>query len=124
MRLSGKWRIVEIALWDREAMELLGSAFIEFRGDRGRFRFIAVEGTMSCTHASRGGQLSATFTWQGNDECDPASGSGRATLRKDGSLTGHICIHQGDDSEFKAVPFGEEDEPGASGSIARRRGRR
>ena len=50
------------------------------------------------------------FTWDGHDEGDPASGRGRVSLQPDGSLAGHIYIHHGDDSGFKAVPF-EDDEP-------------
>ncbi len=40
------------------------------------------------------------------------SGGGRgwARLLKDGSLTGRIYIHQGDDSGFEAIPFQEHDE--------------
>jgi len=45
MVVAGKWRIAEMDLWDREALDLVGPAFIEFRRDlTGSFRFIAVEG--------------------------------------------------------------------------------
>jgi len=36
--------------WDRDAIELLGPAFIEFAGQGGHFRFIAVDGYMDCRH--------------------------------------------------------------------------
>jgi hypothetical protein len=39
--ISGKWRITKMDLWDQEAIDLLGPAFIEFKGERGQFRFIA-----------------------------------------------------------------------------------
>ena len=43
MGVTGAWRIVEMDLWDAEAIDLLGPGFIKFGGDRsGRFRFIAV----------------------------------------------------------------------------------
>jgi hypothetical protein len=29
MSIEGRWRIVEMELWDRDAIELLGPAFIE-----------------------------------------------------------------------------------------------
>jgi hypothetical protein len=49
MRIAGTWRISEMELWDREGIELMGPAFIEFGHDAtGRFRFIAVEGWMDC----------------------------------------------------------------------------
>jgi hypothetical protein len=45
MRLTGAWRIVEMDLWDSEAIDLLGPGFIQFGADRsGQFRFIAVQG--------------------------------------------------------------------------------
>jgi hypothetical protein len=43
------------------------------------------------------------FTWEGNDESDPASGRGWAVLEEGGSLSGHIYFHLGDDSGFRAV---------------------
>jgi hypothetical protein len=42
---------------------------------------------------------------EGNDEGDQVSGRGWATLADDGTLEGHLFIHQGDDSGFRAAPF-------------------
>lgn len=92
MGIEGKWRITEMELWDREAIDLLGPAFIEFAAEGGSFRFIAVDGQMSCEHGERRGRPHVTFTWEGSDECDPASGHGSATLRKDGTLAGRLFI--------------------------------
>jgi hypothetical protein len=51
--LIGRWRIEEMDLWDRDALDLVGPAFIEFRLDQtGRFGFIAVEGWMDCREAA------------------------------------------------------------------------
>lgn len=33
-----------------------------------------------------------------NDECDPASGRGWATVTADGSMEGRFSFHMGDDS--------------------------
>lgn len=66
---------------------------------------------MSCEHGERRGRPHVSFTWEGNDECDPASGHGWATLRKDGTLDGRLFIQDGDDSGFTAVPFALEDTP-------------
>ena len=53
MRLRGTWRIIEMQLWDQEAIELIGPAFIEFGKDQtGKFRFIAVEGGWTAAMAS------------------------------------------------------------------------
>ncbi len=103
MTISGKWRITEMDNWDREAMDLVGTAFIEFVDREGHFRFVAVDGWMDCRHSTKNGRPYVEFSWDGNDERDPASGRGWAKLEKDGSLTGHIYFHQGDDSAFKAI---------------------
>ncbi len=114
--VSGKWRITEMDLWDQAAIDLVGPAFIEFKGKGGQFRFIAVDGRIDCRHGQRGGRPSADFTWDGNDEGDPASGRGWVILQRDGSLTGHIYFHQGDDSGFKAIPFEDDEQPIARSS--------
>ena len=102
--MAGSWRIVEMDLWDRDAIDLVGPAFIELNADgTGRFRFIAVEGYLDCRYAERGDLPKVEFTWEGNDEGDHASGRGWAQLETDGSLRGHIFFHAGDDSGFRAV---------------------
>lgn len=64
----------------------MGPAFIQFGQDgTGRFRFIAVEGWIAGT-----ARASVEFTWEGQDDCDPASGRGWAALERDGTLSGHI----------------------------------
>ncbi len=122
--MSGKWRINEMDLWDQEAIDLLGRACIEFKGHGGQFRFIAIDGWMDCRHGQRNGRPYVDFTWDGNDECDPASGRGWVKLQKDGSLTGHIYFHQGDDSGFKAIPFKNDAQPAAKASPRTKRGLR
>jgi hypothetical protein len=43
LSIAGRWRITEMELWDREATDLVGPAFIEFGEDEtGNFGFIAV----------------------------------------------------------------------------------
>lgn len=104
MTLVGRWRILEMELWDQEAINLVGPAFFEFgSGDAGRFRFIAVEGWMDCDHGQREGYPHVEFTWEGSDEDDQVHGRGWATVGADGSLTGRIYFHLGDDSGFRAV---------------------
>ena len=103
MNLTGRWRIVEMDLWDLEAIDLMGPAFIEFQADQtGSFRFIAVEGWMDCAHGRRDGRPCVEFSWDGEDDGDRASGRGWAVLEQDGSLRGHIYFHLGDDSSFRA----------------------
>jgi hypothetical protein len=45
MPFVGRWRIVQMSGWDRDAIDLVEPGFIEFAKDRtGRFGFIAVDG--------------------------------------------------------------------------------
>ncbi len=97
--LLGKWRIVEMELWDSDFLDLVEPAYISFDAQgRGAFVFGAVQGGLHCRY----GPDSVRFTWQGFDEMDHASGAGDAELDKDGLLTGEIRFHDGDDSTFKA----------------------
>lgn len=117
MSLTGKWRIVEMDLWDVEAIDLVGEGFIEFGKDgTGAFRFIAVQGSMDCRFGEREGRPSAEFTWDGDDDGHPANGRGWAGLDGDGLLRGRIYFHLGDDSGFRAVPA-EDQLRGGRGSV-------
>jgi hypothetical protein len=100
----GRWRIVEMDLWDRDAIELLGPAFIEVSVDgTGSFRFIAVSGDVDCRYDEHRQEARAEFTWEGDDEGSHVSGRGWAEIDADGSLCGQIFFHLGDDSTFRAV---------------------
>jgi hypothetical protein len=92
MRIAGRWRITEAELWDCDALDLVAPAFIEFveDGSSGSFGFIAVQGEMDCREVERGGRPGVEFSWEGNDEGDPASGRGWAVLEEDGSLRAHL----------------------------------
>ena len=105
MSFEGRWRIIEMELWDRDAIDLVGPAFVEISaGGQGRFRFNAVEGSMDTRDVERYGQPGIEFAWEGGDDRDSASGRGWATLTPDGSLEGRIFLHMGDDSWFRAEP--------------------
>ncbi len=104
MRLAGRWRIVDMELWDAEAIDLVGPGFIEFdRCRTGRFRFIAAEGLLDCREVVRDGQPGVEFTWEGSDDGDPVTGRGWAVLNSDDALDGRIFFHLGDDSGFQAT---------------------
>ena len=97
--LLGKWRIVEMELWDADFVDLVEPAYIAFdRQGRGEFVFGVVRGTLHCRYGSG----IVGFTWQGFDEMDPVCGAGEAELDEGGLLTGEIRFHDGDDSTFKA----------------------
>ena len=110
MHLNGRWRIVEMDMWDQEAIDLVAPGFIKFADDgTGEFGFIVVRGWMDCRPGERGGRASVEFSWQGDDEGDEVSGRGWAVLADDGSLHGHLYFHLGD-SGFRAVRYGQESE--------------
>jgi hypothetical protein len=89
-QLIGNWRIVEMDLWDRDAIDLVGPAYIELKVDgTGRFRFIAVEGYMDVKHADAALRPRAEFTWEGDD--DGTQASGRGWVEPDGSASIHRC---------------------------------
>ena len=124
LSIVGRWQITETEIWDLEALDLVDPAFIEFGHDEmGRFGFIAVEGWMDCQYAERDGRPGVAFTWEGRDDCDPASGRGWAALERDGSLRGRIYFHLGDDSGFRAVRADDQSRgvaTGTSGAVEQR----
>jgi hypothetical protein len=104
--LIGRWRIVEMSGWDRDAIDLVEPGFIEFGGDgSGRFGFIAVRGWLDGRAVNRDGRAGVEFTWEGVDEGDQVGGRGWAALVDDETIEGHLFFHLGDDSSFRAEPF-------------------
>ncbi|ABW16467.1 hypothetical protein Franean1_7146 [Parafrankia sp. EAN1pec] len=110
MHLVGRWRIVEMNLWDQDAIDLVEPGFIEFtEGGTGQFGFIAVRGGMDCRSTERGDRPLVEFSWDGDDDGHQVSGRGWAALSENGVLAGHLFFHMGDDSGFRATPFTETD---------------
>lgn len=110
MSLTGRWRIVDMDAWDQDAIDLVGPGFIELTDDAtGQFGFIAVRGWMDCRTTEHDGRARVEFSWDGDDEGDQVSGRGWASLGDDGTLEGHLFIHMGEDSGFRAVPWAEAD---------------
>jgi hypothetical protein len=98
-QLTGRWRIVEADIWDRDYLDLVEPAHITFAPNgRGEFAFGVVNATMELEYASR----IVFFTWAGFDEGDEISGSGSAELDDDGAIEVEISFHNGDDVTLKA----------------------
>jgi hypothetical protein len=97
--LLGKWRIVEMEMWDSAYIDLVEPGYIAF-GPRGQgdFAFGAVTASLDLWYAPR----SIDFTWRGSDEGDEVFGDGSAELDDDGYLVGEVRFHDGDESGFKA----------------------
>jgi hypothetical protein len=100
----GRWRILEMELWDQNALDLVEPAFIEFGRDHtGELGFIVVTGWIDWRRA-RTDRSGVEFSWEGTDEGDRVSGRGWAELHDNGVLHGRVYFHLGDDSSFRAEP--------------------
>jgi hypothetical protein len=101
--LIGRWRIEEMELWDRAAIDLVVPGFIDIGSDGiGQLSLIAVVGGIDCRFTRVDDADAVEFSWEGDDEGRPVSGRGSATLSADGQLRGRIFFHLGDDSWFTA----------------------
>jgi hypothetical protein len=94
MSVQGRWRVVETPDHD-----MAGSgSYILFANEGGEFALNCLTGAF---HGRCEGDA-VEFTWDGNDEMEPASGHGWAETRADGSLQGEICLEGGDNILFVA----------------------
>jgi hypothetical protein len=99
----GTWRIVEMDQWDRDYLDLVVHAFVDFRPDGlGSFQFGTVSGFLDTRLVKRGEALVVEWSWEGESDTDPACGRGWARIQGD-QLIGHIFIHRSDDSGFRAI---------------------
>jgi hypothetical protein len=97
----GRWKLL-LPGWDEAYLNAEVEAYIEFAPDgSGEFHFGYVHGGMDCRLTTRDGQPAVEWTWEGNDEMDPAQGRDWA-VRKGDELHGMIVFHQGDEAEFVA----------------------
>ena len=99
MTLRGKWRIIELPGYEADYADMMGPAYILFEPTGGEFAFGCVTGSF----ADDGDNDSVELEWDGNDEMDEIRGGGWAELQSDGSLSGEIKIHNGDDIPFIAA---------------------
>ena len=83
---------------DKKDIDLIGTGYISILGKKGDIHFICVDGQMDVRNVSKN---NFKFSWDGNDECDTASGFGDFVY-KDDLLIGRIYFHDGDDSSFLA----------------------
>ncbi|WP_145050847.1 hypothetical protein [Lignipirellula cremea] len=68
----------------------------------GSFHFGYVHGHIGYRIPVRGDEPAVDFSWDGNNEMDPAMGRGWAIV-KDGRLEGVLYFHGGDESGFVAA---------------------
>jgi hypothetical protein len=100
----GRWRIIEMELWDQEFVDAEVEGYIHFDNvGGGEFQFGYVWGRMTCELTERGGRPGIEWTWEGSEEMDRASGRGWAVLKEEGVLQGKLFFHVGDASKFIAT---------------------
>jgi hypothetical protein len=98
----GTWQITEMEVWDQDFVDLEVPGHFTFEKDEmGYFQFGLVQGELDCRVESGDREPRIEFSWEGQDETDPACGRGWAEIEKD-ELRGRIFIHMGEDSEFRA----------------------
>jgi hypothetical protein len=98
MTLQGKWRIVELPGYEADYADMMGPAYFLLGPTGGEFAFGCVTGAIQGAFDGD----AVEFSWDGNDEMDEACGDGWAELRPDGSLSGEIRFHGGDEIPFIA----------------------
>ena len=98
---AGRWRIVEMDVWDNDVLDEVEEAHITFQaGSDGEITFGALNAELDVRYGSRDGSACAEFSWQGSDDGDDTCGRGWAMIEPAGGLVGHFYIHKGDDSAF------------------------
>jgi hypothetical protein len=99
--VAGRWRIVEMDNWENDFLDLVEEAPLSFKGTAdGEIAFGALKGFLDVRYGARDGSACAEFSWEGQDENDPACGRGWAAIGTAGRLVGHFYIRNGDDSAF------------------------
>lgn len=99
----GTWHIYSMEMWDASYFNMETRAFIQIRPENlGSFQFGLVSAGLDGHIERAGAKQRFVFTWEGNDEMDPASGSGWLQLKGENELLGSIKFHLVDRSRFRA----------------------
>src|SRR5690606_31472282 len=86
---AGRWRIVEMDNWDNDFLDLVEKAHLSFKGAAdGEIAFGALKGFLDVRYGARDGSACAEFSWEGQDENDPACGRGWAAIGTAGRIVG------------------------------------
>jgi len=100
---AGKWRIVEMEVWDQDYVDMEVPGFIRIGSDgTGQFQFGLVSGDIDGRVEQRSNAPRFEFSWSGQDENDLICGRGWAVF-ENGELNGRIYLHLADDSAFRAI---------------------
>jgi hypothetical protein len=97
-RLIGRWRIVEVDLWDRAYLNLCGPAILTITAQSGDIAFGALQAALEVEYS----RDSIGFRWAGSDEGDQVEGEGTAELLDDRTIEIEFAYHNGDEAVLKA----------------------
>ena len=62
---AGRWRIVEMDVWDKDFLDLVETAHLTFKGAAdGEIAFGALKGFLDIRYGTRDGSASAEFSWE------------------------------------------------------------
>jgi len=90
-------------MWDEEYFNMEVQAFFTINRDySGKFQFGLVSGIIDGEKIKEGSSEKLEFTWEGNDECDLAFGSGWLRLKDQITMEGKVKFHGVDSSKFLA----------------------
>jgi len=102
--ILGHWRITQMEMWDQDFVDAEVEGYVRLDdGGSGEFQFGYVHGLIDHDLGRRDGRPAAEWSWEGNDEMDPASGRGWAALQDDGTIKGKLSFHRGEKSGFVAI---------------------
>jgi hypothetical protein len=87
---AGRWRIVEMDVWDKNFLDLLEPAHLVFEGEAGgEIAFGTLKGFLDVRYGGRDGAACSEFSWEGHDDNDLACGRGWVIVGTAGRLVGH-----------------------------------
>ena len=103
MKFIGTWHIYEMEGWDEDYFNMEVQAYLRIDAKGlGDFQFGLVSGQIDGELEQCGDEERFVFTWEGNDENDPALGAGWVRMEGENSVEGKIKLHLGDSSLFWA----------------------
>ncbi len=72
-KITGRWLIDSMTMWDREFIDEEIRGYFEFGArNHGSFQFGYVQGEIDYRIGERDGKPAVEFSWNGQDEMDPA----------------------------------------------------
>ena len=98
------WRITKMEIWSGDYFNMDVQAYIKVEENRlGFFQFGLVSGQIDGEVFKYGRKERFEFTWDGNDECDPAQRSDWFEVEDENRISGRIKTHLGNSSTFSAI---------------------